>query len=209
MARLRAGILGNIRGKVAGVVGGQWKDKNYVREYVKPANPRTAAQIVQRDLMQGAVAFAKPLVGPVFNAYTDKFQKSMSGFNYFIKQNITEFVTDPTWDNMVLTEGKLYAQAITEASYDSGTGQNTITWTPAYGNNGAASDKVFAAQYDKDSGFWTFPATEELRSTGEITITGLTGLTFGNLKVYVWCAQYAGALVNLISTSVYEQTVSA
>lgn len=208
MARLRAGILGNIRGKVAGVVGGQWKDKNYVREYVKPANPKTAAQLVQRDLMKGAVAFAKPCVGPVFNAYTDRFQKSMSGFNYFIKQNIKEFVATPTWANMKLTEGKLYAQAITEASYVAVGGECTISWTPAYGNNGKADDSVFAGLYDKDSGFWTFPGSEEDRSTGEIKITTLESLTPTNLNVYVWCAQYKKTLVNLISNAVHIEAVA-
>lgn len=201
MAKLRAGILGNIRGKVAGVVGSQWKDKNYVREYVKPANPNTAAQIVQRTLMQGAVAFAKNLVGPVFNAYTDRFQKSMSGFNYFIKKNITEFVAVPTWTDIVLTEGKLSSVLCTAPTYDNGNGEAVINWAENLGNNGADDDKVSWAIYDKSTGLFYFSDGEIDRDAQFDSQTLPTGLTATNLYCWTYVAQYKGTLVDLIGNS--------
>jgi hypothetical protein len=203
MARIRSGILGNIRGKVAGVVGSQFKDINYVREYVKPANPNSAGQQVQRGLMSGCVAFAKPLVGPVFNEYTDKFQKSMSGFNYFIKRNIKEFVETPDLSNVLMTEGKLSPISALAATYNDSDGELAITWSPNLGNNGIASDTTMWACYDKSTGIWTFPdATPNRGDEGDTEIIA-EDLIYSNLNVYAFCAQFVGAILFIISNSVH------
>ena len=44
MGIIQSGILSPVSGKVAGVVGGKWKDKAYLRAWVKPANPNSAAR---------------------------------------------------------------------------------------------------------------------------------------------------------------------
>lgn len=201
MARLRSGILGQLRGKVAGVVGSQWKDKNYIREYVLPANPNTAAQQTQRTKMADCVEFCKPLVGPVFNAYTDRFQKSMSGFNRFIKSNIAVFDGAPDFMGILLTEGKLSNVAITTSKYDTGTGDNIFVFTTNYQNNGAATDKVYAAVYDESTNTWFFAAAEVARSTLTITVPCDTGLTFTDLESWIWCAKYSNTLVAMLSDS--------
>lgn len=201
MARLRSGILGNVRGKVSGVVGGQWKDINYIREYVKPANPNTVSQQAQRGKMIDCVAFCKPLVGPVFNAYTDKFQKSMSGFNRFIKDNVAEFDDDVDYSALTITSGTLFSNPITAAGYNNGTGACVITWDEDLGNNGALTDKVFGIVYDTDTGLWAFATEEETRDDEMMTVTCLTGLTATNLEVWIWCARKNGAIVELISSA--------
>lgn len=171
MAKIRSGILGNTRGKVSGVVGSQWKDKNYIREYVKPANPQTTKQMLQRAKMTLCVAFAKPIVGPILNEYVDPFQKSMSGFNYFTKQNLVEFVPDPDHSKMVLTEGKLSKVDITDAHYDSVAGTVTILFEPAYGNNGLPTDQMYAAVYEDDVEQWFFCSETIDRSLGSIQVS--------------------------------------
>lgn len=203
MAKLRSGILGNIRGKVAGVVGGQWKDINYLREYVKPANPDTASQQAQRSKMSLCVTFCKPLVGPVFNAYTDKFQKSMSGFNRFIKDNIAEFDGSTDYPVLVVTSGTLFSNVITAAGYNSGTGDTIIQWDEDLGNNGALTDKVFGAVYDMSSGLWAFASAEVTRDDEMLTIPGLTGLTATDLEVWMWSIRKSGSIVELISNAAH------
>lgn len=201
MAILKAGILGSLRGKVAGVVGCQWKNVNYIREYVQPANPNTAAQQTQRTKMSDTVAFSKPLVGPVFNAYTDRFQKAMSGFNRFIKTNIAEFDGSPDYEVVKLTEGKLSNIGITGITYNPGAGTLVFVFTTAYGNNGASDDQVFAAGYDESTGIWVMAAAEVDRDSLGITVPMAAGLTFGNIHGYIWCARYTNTLVTLISDS--------
>lgn len=205
MAKLRSGILGNIRGKVAGVVGGQWKDVNYVREYVKPANPNTAAQQTQRTAMTDVVAFCKTLVGPVFNAYTDKFQKSMSGFNRFIKSNIDEFDGAVDYTALILTEGVLYPIQDVILEYVSPNVFATFTWDEAIGNNGALTDAVYAAVYDKLTGLWMFPAAETTRDDESMTVTVPATTVATNLEGYIWAAAKTGTIVNSISNSVHKE----
>lgn len=209
MARIRSGILGNIRGKVSGVVGGQWKDKNYLREYVKPANPNTAAQQVQRTKMSDCVTFCKPLVGPVFNAYTDKFQKSMSGFNFFIKQNILIFDGTPEYNLVLLTEGKLFPLASVESTYATGVPSGYIQWDEAQGNNGSLTDPVYGAIYDCVSGIWYFAAAEVTRDDEAIEIPMPAGLTSANCKAYAWALTKSGTMVTSLSNSGYAQTADA
>lgn len=88
MAKIKAGILSKVSGKVAGVVGGTWKGTNYLRELVKPANPNTPLQQAQRGKMSFVVKVARQLVGDVLNPFLNKFCKTMSGYNWFCKENI-------------------------------------------------------------------------------------------------------------------------
>jgi len=94
MAKIKAGILSKVSGKVAGVVGGTWKGTNYLRELVKPANPNTTLQQAQRSKMRACVRCARTLTGDVFKPYLDKFLKNMSGYNFFVKNNIAKFSGD-------------------------------------------------------------------------------------------------------------------
>lgn len=95
MAKIKAGILSKVSGKVAGVVGGTWKGVNYLRELVKPANPNTPLQQAQRSKMSFVVAVARQLVGDVLNPYLNKFCKTMSGYNWFCKENIKKLAGTP------------------------------------------------------------------------------------------------------------------
>jgi hypothetical protein len=209
MARLRAGILGNVRGKVSGVVGSQWKDKNYVREYVKPANPNTAAQQVQRSLFGDCVNFAKTLVGPVFNEYTDKFSKSMSGFNLFIKNNIDFFTEVPSFASIQLTSGKLYFPSVISGVYDQETGSCIISYSEDLGNNGLLTDKVYAVGYDSNTKLWYFGAEEETRDDESIVVLFPSGLTSTDLWVWAWAARRdVNENVTMISQSAVDNCSS-
>lgn len=204
MAKLRSGILGNIRGKVAGVVGGQFKDVNYIREYVKPANPNTAAQQAQRSKMADCVAFCKTLVGPIFNEYTDKFQKSMSGFNFFIKQHIAEFDGSPDFSNIKLSEGKLSPVANLAATYNTANGAVAISWDQNLGNNGLAGDDVFWCLYNETTGIWYFADGVMGRDDEADSQTIDTGLTATDFHAWALCAQInASDIVLMISDTDY------
>lgn len=207
MAKIRAGILSKVSGKVAGVVGGTWKNVNYLREFVIPANPNTADQQVQRALFSGAVAFAKLVLGQILNVFVDPFQKSMSGFNYFIKQNIDFFTTPPDWSSVKITWGKLWNPAVTAAVY---AGANvTITFPTTLGANGAATDKARAVVYDSVNGIPYFNTTGVARSTGTIVVVCAAGLTADDLMAYLFFSQLdpAGNLY-MVSDSDFNEVSS-
>jgi hypothetical protein len=207
MGKILSGILSGVSGKVAGVVGGKWKTVDYLRAYVIPANPNSTDQQTQRNLFKGCVEFAKNLVGQVFNAYTDKFLKSMSGFNFFIKRNIDYFTAVPEWASLKITEGKLFFGGISNAVYDTDT--VLISFSDSLGNNGATDDKVFAFVYDSGTGLFFFADAEVDRVTGAISVDVVESMTVANLKVYAFAAKYDGTVVELISNSAYFQAVAA
>lgn len=209
MGKLRSGILGHLSGKVAGVVGSRWKDQSTLREYVIPANPNTTPQQTQRGLMRGAVGFCKALVGPVFNVYVDKFQRSMSGFNYFISQNIAHMSAPDPFPLIKVVWGKLWGLTITTVV--KATTVVTISWlSSSYGNNGAATDKVYAALLDGSTGLWYFPSAEVARSANSIAITVPSALNPAYLLTYTWAAKYSltsPTLLEMVSDSVFHLVV--
>jgi hypothetical protein len=207
MAKLTAGILGQVSGKVAGVVGGTWKDKNYVRAYVIPANPDSAAQQVQRGLFGRCVAWAKLLVGPVFNAYTDKFQAKMSGFNFFVKRNIVQFTAEPTFALVKVTEGKLHIPQIDSVTPDAGDSEVTIAHATDLGNNGANDDKIFAIAWNSTTDLMGFAAAETDRSAGSIVVP-LAMEEDDVVHAYIWAAKYVSGVLTLISNSDYSAGVA-
>ena len=209
MGVLRSGILGHMSGKTAGVVGGKWKDKSYIREYVIPANPNTTPQQTQRTKFAKAVEFAKPLVGQVFNVYGDKFQKSMSGFNAFIGSSIAAFVGAYNYAIMKITQGKLWGVPITSATY----GATDVVFVfdgASLGNNGAGTDKAYAIVYEATTKIFHFAAAEVARSTGTISVPIGAGHAAGNLFAFLWFAKYSSTsptLLEMVSNNTYHTVV--
>ena len=204
MGKLTSGILGNISGKVAGVVGGTWKDRNYLRSYVIPANPNTAAQQAQRSRLARAVEFAKALVGPVFNGFVDPFQKSMSGFNYFIKTNIACFTDPPLLEAIEITSGKLWLPAITAATLNPAADTVTITHPTTLGNNGSATDQIYGAVYHADTHLWDFSAAPVARSEGSVEVPVSGTPNASDLHSWLFAAKVVGTAVVLLSASRYH-----
>ena len=94
MAKIKSGILSKVQGKVAGVVGATWKGQNYLRELVKPGNPNTPAQQLQRGKMSVAVKASRTFLAPVLTRFVSKFVKNMSAYNWFVKQNIASAASE-------------------------------------------------------------------------------------------------------------------
>jgi len=202
MGKIKAGILSPVSGKIGGVVGGKWKDKAYLRQFVVPANPQTAGQITQRGLFGKAVDFGKNLVGPVFNVYTDMFQPKMSGFNFFIKRNITVFTSSPVYANIKITEGKLYAPETPTASFGASPGIMVVNWVGGTGSNGKASDPCFAVAYNVTKNTWGFFSAPHSRSTESVNMA-MNWSAADVIHVWIFASQYEGTILKLISNSAH------
>ena len=203
MAKIRSGILSQTRGKVAGVVGAVWKGKNYIREYVKPAYTNTDAQIAQRTSFGLLVAFAKQILGPVINVYVDPFVRDMSGYNYFIKQNLRTFKANANELNSIsLTSGKLSPPVISGLeSLGSGEGIR-VSYSDDLGANGKDTDEIVAVAYNT--------VTKKVdqvklgvRSAGQIDLDGCDE----GVEYYVWVFAAQRNLDNklmMVSTTAVE-----
>jgi len=210
MAKIRSGILSQTRGKVAGIVGSVWKGINYVREYVIPANPKTAGQQSQRAKMREAVAFIKPAVGAVLNVYCDPFTRRMSAFNKWISHNIDKMGQPIQSGTITLTEGSL-PQSLMLGGLN--TAENRLDlriYNPLHSTD-LPTDIVVAAVRGRTTGNWAFSPQEVARGTDE---TLFVPIPKGNLQngeiidVWVFSARKDGTTVTAVSTSVnYPATV--
>ena len=203
MGIIQSGILSKVSGKVAGVVGADWKGIAYLRAYTKPANPNTAAQQVQRTKFSDTVEFAVPILGQVLQEYVDPFEKKMSGYNKFIQRNIDIFDGSPAWGSVVLTQGTLSSCIVSAATYSGDT--VAITYTENDGNNGLSSDKVYALVHDETTNLFYFAAAEAQRDTTAINVTCENGLTAGNLFCFLITSRLVGTTRTMVGRSSHLQ----
>jgi hypothetical protein len=132
MAIIERGILGGFSNKIGNVVGSSWKGIAIMKSLpLSVANPRTAAQVNQRNKFSGCVAFASSILGSTIKPLWDRFAQKQSGYNAFIQRNVATFENDGTLTDssaMVLGEGKLgfVAELIAGATNPTGTVQCII-----------------------------------------------------------------------------------
>ena len=186
MAKLNAGILSAPRGKVAGVVGSSWKGISYVRQKVTPANPNTAAQQAQRGKMSAAVTFAQRILAGVLIPFVSPFQKKMSGYNWFIKQNIGKITASSNAADLRFTSGTL-ALPTGETSGGTAAMQATVNFKNVA--NAADGEKmvVGAVWYDSDGGdaYYKTQEVEGSLSTATIAIGDVSAMTDPIVHVFV------------------------
>lgn len=88
------------------LVFGKWRGVGYVRQYVIPANPRTAAQTLNRDLFATIRSMFK-ISGPIARAPFDAFAtgRPLLGVNQYMKSNILAIGLDVDFNNFVASPG--------------------------------------------------------------------------------------------------------
>lgn len=168
MSKVLGGLLGSFSGKIAGIVGGRWKDVQYARAYVVPANPNTVPQQQKRLRFKLTALFALTVLGNVLQPYMDQFIRGMSAFNWFIRKNIALFVGTIDYAMVKLTEGSLFSAVIDTPSNVAQL--ITCTFETALGSNGLATDLVYACVYNPTTGRMSFASAEVLRSAGTIDV---------------------------------------
>lgn len=121
MGKFYNGILGTMTGKVGGVVGRTWKGINTVSAYQpNVSNPRTNAQIGQRDKLTVLTKLASNLNSGYIKPLWDKDSKKMSGFNAWIQANMP-FVDangDIDFHSLIMSKGKMTASPISGVSVE-------------------------------------------------------------------------------------------
>lgn len=105
MAKLKAPVMSfGARGKLAGsLVFFPWKGIDAVREYVIPANPRSAAQVTQRGYLTDSVAYwhLNAYTDPdriAWNRYAGVLAPIMSGFNAMVSLCIARIAAGHGWN---------------------------------------------------------------------------------------------------------------
>lgn len=188
------GILGGFSGKVGPVVGGKWKDVDYMRSYVVPANPNTTGQQTVRNKFSQLVATGRLLIASILQPFWDPFQASMSGFNAWISQNYA--LSDANGDideTAIISKGTLYKQEIGNADYNDSTGVVTYSWNEVLVANQLTTDLAYAVVYDTVAKLFYFNVTGVQRNLETITVTIPSGLTPTNVIAFLFFSQGTGS----------------
>jgi len=211
MGVILQGILGGFSGKVGPVVGGKWKDIDYMRSYVVPANPNTVGQQAVRTKFAALVALARQLLSNLLQPYWDQYYPSMSGFNAFISQNYDLADAVGAIDKTaIMSLGTLEGLTTVTVEYNTGTGAVDFSWDGTIQGNGLATDNIFCVVMDETTQDFKYAgdpgAFTRVDNGANFTIE--TGLTATNL--IGWVFAYRGTGANLvISDSVGEDATAS
>ena len=155
MGKIGKGILGGISGKVANVVGGNWKGIDYLRS--KPqsvANPRTVLQVNQRTKFALVLRFLQPNLSFIkigYKNYAVKQSQFNSAMSYVLNNAIigtdsTDFAIDYSF--ALLSRGTL-SGALNPVFDLSTPGQVQFGWDDnSNEGNALSTDKVMVVIFN-------------------------------------------------------------
>lgn len=148
MGIIKQGILGGFSGKVANVVGTSWKGIAVVKSQpLSVANPRTAAQVAQRNKLSACVSVLQPMLAEVIKPLNDRFAGQMSGYNYALQKSIDAF--DPsgnlsTPENFKISRSTAKAQLVDAIAAEAKITKYKVRWTSDAGEGYAlATDRGY------------------------------------------------------------------
>jgi len=190
MGIINQGILGAVKGKVGPVVGAKWKNIPYLRSYVVPAYTNTAAQAAQRSALTAVSNFARKMLTSIVQPLWNPKSSVMSGYNLFIKTNISKFVTPDFYvtTGVLVADGNLEGIDDLSATYSTADGQIAINWSDNSGTNDAlGSDKLYLVICDKTGAIFAagmLSGVTDIRETEAKTAFATPGKTASDILVF-------------------------
>lgn len=151
MAVLKQGILGGFSGKIGNIVGSSWKGIAVMK--TKPlsvANPQTAGQVTQREYFSDVVFAAKQILAGTIKPLWDRFAVRMSGYNSFVKENISKIKPSSDLASKVkIANGSMSATDITTCEIAAGLASASIDWVDDSGEGlKLATDRAYVVAMD-------------------------------------------------------------
>jgi hypothetical protein len=189
MGKILNGILGGVSGKVAGVVGANWKGISYLRAYAVPANPQTPAQQAQRSKLAFLVKLGKLMKISVIQSFWDPFVTSMSGFNDFISKNLKRISSAEDYDNVQVAHGDLQLDTEGTLLYDAASTTQHFSANPKTDGNGEATDKTVVVAYSEET---DYIYTHEFDQRGVDDDVSFMPKGLDYTKIHCWYFNYRG-----------------
>lgn len=176
MGKLQGGILGIMTGKVGGVVGSTWKDKNTLRSYRSSiAVNNTAKAVASKTVFAECVAKAIQINGVIGRDLWQRFEKSQSGYNALVAQFRSAYNNSDVFvpGDLILSKGKIEETMAEEATINGTTKDITITWDTATTGYQLSSDIPYVVIMSMDNQVLKAFNGDDLltkRSDGQIVI---------------------------------------
>lgn len=203
MGKLQGGILGIMTGKVGGVVGSTWKDKNTLRSYRSSiAVNNTAKAVASKTVFAECVAKAIQINGVIGRDLWQRFEKSQSGYNALVAQFRSAYLGDNifTPNALILSKGKIEETPIQSASINATTKDITITWNTATTGYQLSSDIPYVVIMSIDYQVLKAYNGDDLltkRSDGEIVIPNFQQDGTYNKFVYLMFRRNDGTMTSI------------
>lgn len=208
MGKLQGGILGIMTGKVGGVVGSTWKDKNTLRSYRSSiAVNNTAKAVESKTIFAECVAKAIQINGVIGRDLWQRFEKSQSGYNALVAQFRSAFISGFGFvaSELILSKGKIEETPILSASINAVSKDITITWNTATTGYQLPSDIPYVVVMSLDGQILKAYNGDDLltkRSNGSIVVPNFEHGSIYAKHVYLMFRRNDGTMT---STSVYYQ----
>jgi hypothetical protein len=206
MGKIAQGILGGFSGKVGTVVGGRWKNIDYIRaKPISVANPRTPGQVNQRNRFAITLEYLQPNLGFIqkgYKAYAvgkTEFNAAMSYvLNNAIAGTAPNFSVD--YSLALLSRGSL--PGVLNGATDLATaGQVTFSWDDnSTGINANSTDQAMVLVYNPSKKESISILDGADRTTGTQVVTIPDGYAGDTVELFMAFVTPNG---NQVSNSVY------
>lgn len=211
MGKLQGGILGIMTGKVGGVVGSTWKDKNTLRSYRSSiAVNNTAKAVAAKDVFSQCVAKAIQINGVIGRDLWQRFEKSQSGYNALVAQFRAAYDVNNTFreESLILSKGKIEITPILSAEINVGTKAITVAWNTANTGYQLSTDIPYVVLLTSDGLVLKAYSGEDLgttRAAGTITVPNFKHEAEFNKQVYLMFRRADGTMVSNSVTALAEE----
>lgn len=211
MGKLQGGILGIMTGKVGGVVGSTWKDKNTLRSYrASIAVNNTAKAVAAKDVFSQCVAKAIQINGVIGRDLWQRFEKSQSGYNALVAQFRAAYDAANNFiaENLILSKGKIEETVITGQSIEPVRKVITLTWNTTTTGYQLATDIPYVVLMTADGLVLKAYSGEDLgktRASGTISVPNFEHEAEYNKQVYLMFRRADGTMVSNSVTSLAEE----
>ena len=211
MGKLQGGILGIMTGKVGGVVGSTWKDKNTLRSYrASIAVNNTAKAVAAKDVFSQCVAKAIQINGVIGRDLWQRFEKSQSGYNALVAQFRAAYDVNNNFvaENLILCKGKIEETPILTKSIEPARKSITLTWTLATTGYQLATDIPYVVLMTTDGLVLKAYSGEDLgktRASGTITVPNFEYDGSYDKQVYLMFRRADGTMVSNSVTTLAEE----
>jgi hypothetical protein len=197
--------FGKLTGKLGSAIGFSWKNKNAVRSYAIPANPRTEAQQAVRLVMARLVRIAKQILDSVIHKFWNIQATGMSGYNFFLKSNIPDMNGIFTPGAIHFSTGALEAAPLIACNYRLEDGHIEITWDKTICSNGSNNDLIVFVAYDEVYQMTYVFDIGKKRSDEHIESSIPADLDFNHLHGYVFAYRLDNAgKISMVSPTSYH-----
>lgn len=207
MGKLQGGILGIMTGKVGGVVGSTWKDKNTLRSYRSSiAVNNTAKAVASKSIFAECVAKAIQINGVIGRDLWQRFEKSQSGYNALVAQFRSAYDINNQFlpNALILSKGKIEETPIQSASINATTKDIIITWNTATTGYQLPSDFPYVVIMSTDYQVLKAYNGEDLltkRSDGELIIQNFLADDSYAKYIYLMFRRSDGTMTSTSSSS--------